>query len=110
MIQTMNNPEHEDVPIIVETLSRPYFPMNRCSYLYVESDEPRPGWSLNSMPFLMLGLVGIIQVPFGAPRFDQYQHLSQLFQGLEDQMGMTINFADIWLPDFMFLQRVDWKS
>jgi hypothetical protein len=101
----MNGPENQDVPIIVETLSRSYFPMHRCNYLYVECDEARPGWRLNTMPFLMLGLNGIIQVPFGAPRFEQYQHLTQLFQVLEDEMEMTINFADIWLPDFMFRSR-----
>jgi hypothetical protein len=101
----MNGPDSQDIPIVVETLSRSYFPMHRCSYLYVECDEPRPGWRLNTMPFLMLGLIGIIQVPFGAARFEQYQHLTQLFQVLEDQMGMTINFADIWLPDFMFRSK-----
>ena len=101
----MNGPGNQDVPIVVETLSRSYFPMHRCSYLYVECDEPRTGWRLNTMPFLMLGLVGIIQAPFGAPRFEQYQRLTQLFQVLEDEMGMTINFADIWLPDFMFRSR-----
>lgn len=101
----MDVPQIPDVPVILETLSRPYFPMHRCSYLYVECDEPRPGSRLNSMPFLMLALIGIIQVPFGAARFEQYQHLSQLFQILEDEMGMTINFADIWLPDFMFRSR-----
>jgi len=101
----MNAPEIQSVPIVVETLSRPYFPMHRCSYLYVECDEPRPGWALNNMPFLMLGLVGIIQVPLGALRFEQFQHLTELFETLEEKMGMTINFADIWLPDFMFRSR-----
>ncbi len=61
----------DDIPVSVETLSRPYFPLVRCNYLYVECDEPRPGWSLGlgaeRLPFLMLGLVGIIQTPFDAP-------------------------------------------
>jgi hypothetical protein len=39
----LSNAENQDIPIIVETLSRSYFPMHRCSYLYVECDEPRPG-------------------------------------------------------------------
>jgi|SRR5579862_3895995 len=98
----------DDIPVLVETLSRPYFPMVRCNYLYVECDEPRPGWSIRlgseRLPFLMLGLVGIIQTPFDAPRFSEYKHIDELFEGIEGS-GFLVHFADIWLPDFVFGPR-----
>lgn len=53
------------------------------------------------MPFLMLNLVGIVQQPFGAPRFSTYGLIDGLFQLIEDQASLTINFEDIWLPDFL---------
>jgi hypothetical protein len=98
----------DDIPISVETLSRPYFPMVRCNYLYLECDAPRPGWTLgiNSgrLPFLMLGLMGIVQAPFDAPRFTEYRHLDELFARVEEN-GFQVHFADIWLPDFVFGPR-----
>jgi hypothetical protein len=98
----------DDIPVSVETLGRPYFPMVRCSYLYIESDAPRPGWTLeisaSQLPFLMLGLVGIIQTPFDAPRFTDYRHVHELFERIEGS-GFLVHFADIWLPDFVFAPR-----
>ena len=98
----------DDIPVSVETLSRPYFPMVRCNYLYIECDEPRPGWTIGigagRLPFLMLGLVGIIQTPFDAPRFSEYRHVDELFERIEGS-GFLVHFADIWLPHFVFGPR-----
>lgn|ERR1019366_6057814 len=95
-----------DVPVLVETPSRPYLQMVRCHYLSVECNDPRPEWQINlggqPMPFLMLGPVGIIQQPFDAPRFTTYGLIDQLFAGIEARADLLINFNDIWLPGFLF--------
>src|SRR6266550_8093171 len=99
-----------DVPILIETRTRPAFPMVRCHYLSVECDDPRPGWRLElqelATPFLMLNLVGIVQQPFGAPRFNNYGLIDGFFQVIEDQAVLTINFEDLWLPEFLFLPEL----
>ena len=95
-----------DVPILVETVARPSFPLVRCHYLAVEFDTPDRGWSITmggiTSPFLMLGLAGIVQQPFGAAYFDNYLLIEDFFQGVEE-MGGLVNFEDLWLPEFLFL-------
>ena len=106
----MASPHSPDVPIFVETADRPYFQMVRCSYMSIECDDPSPGWQirLNNQvaPFLLLELVGIVQQPFGAPRFSNYNLVDQLFQQVEKQAFLLINFADLWLPRFLFSASV----
>ena len=51
------------------------------------------------MPFLMLGLAGIIQQPFDAARFSNYGLIEGLFERIEKDPGLSLNFEDIWLPD-----------
>ena len=84
--------------------------MVRCHYLSIESDDPRPGWNLGlpavSMPFLMLNLVGIVQQPLGAPRFSNYGLVDGFFSLLEDQASLSVNFEDIWMPEFLFHGQV----
>ena len=102
----MTTSPQPDVPVLVETPSRSAFPMVRCHYLSIECDDPRPDWNLgppgSGIPFLMLNLVGIVQQPFGAPRFNTYGLIDGLFEGIETRANLTINFEDIWLPDFLF--------
>lgn len=105
---TMSPPP--DVPVLIETASRSGFSMTRCHYLSIECDDPRPEWSLELQasltPFLMLNLVGIVQQPSGAPRFNTYGLIDGLFRMLEDDASLLINFEDIWLPDFLFHDKV----
>jgi len=72
----------------------------------VEYNGPRPGWEIrlgnDVMPFLMLELVGVIQQPFGAPRFNTSALIDRLFEQLEGKAGLLVNFDDIWLPSFLF--------
>jgi hypothetical protein len=95
-----------DVPILVETLARPSFPMVRCHYLAVEFDDPSRGWSITigqmTSPFLMLALAGIVQQPFGAAHFDNYPLIEDFFQRVEGLGGLA-NFEDLWLPEFLFV-------
>jgi hypothetical protein len=78
----MNASPQPDVPILVETPSRPVIPMVRCHYMSIEYDDPSHVWNLGlngfQMPFLMLNLVGIVQQPFGATRFNSYDLIDQL--------------------------------
>jgi hypothetical protein len=102
----MVNPQSPDVPIFVETASRAYFPMVRCSYISIECDDPRPGWQIGLgngfASFLLLELVGIVQQPLGAVRFSSKTLIDRLFEQVEEQEFLLINFADIWLPQFLF--------
>lgn len=106
----MNVWPQPDVPVLIETLSRSLFPMVRCHYISVECDDPLPGWGLQlqglEMPFLMLNLVGIVQQPFGAARFNSYSLIDQFFERIEEQASLSVNFEDIWLPSFLFQARV----
>ncbi len=81
--------EFEAVPVIIDSvktsvrknvdLQRPgedssFRLITRCNYLSVECDIPKPGWTLRvselNLPFLMLGLTGVIHRPFDGERFD----------------------------------------
>lgn len=99
-----------DVPVVVDSAGRrSAFPMTRCNYFSVECDLPKPGWELSlgvaSFPFLMLELVGIIQRPFGAPRFHSAGLFEDLFRRIEEDAGLLVDINDIWLPDFLFTSR-----
>jgi hypothetical protein len=104
----MPNSLKADIPILVETLARPSFPLVRCHYLAVEFDNPDSGWGITigemTSPFLMLGLAGIVQSPFTATSFDNYRLIEDFFTGIEEAGGL-VNFEDLWLPEFLFPTR-----
>lgn len=94
-----------DIPVIIETPSRPIFPMVRCYYIAIEFDTPDNQWTIGlgaeRLPFLMLGLAGIVQAPVGAPRFNRPELIDRLFRLVEGAGGL-VNFEDIWLPARLF--------
>jgi hypothetical protein len=95
------------VPVIVDSVKRnEQFPIVRCSYLSVECETPSEDWALKigsrKMPFLMLGLDGIITGPFGAKRFKNVDQIEDLFVAIEDVAGLLIDIDDIWLPLSLF--------
>jgi hypothetical protein len=94
------------VPILVETPGRSYFPMVRCHYLAIEYDTPSALWTIGvngvTMPFLMIGLTGIVHQPLGAEHFNSYRLIDSFYQRIEETAGLSINFEDIWLPAFLF--------
>lgn len=106
----MNAPQKPDIPVQVESGSRPFFPMVRCTYLSIECEDPLAGWNIvmngTSNPFLLLGLSGIIYAPFGSSSFNSIQLLDDLFDRFEDKGGLLINFDDLWLPAFLFSRDV----
>ncbi len=114
-------PEFVDVPIVIDsvklaprnvTAARDFREdsdlrfITRCNYLSVECDSPKPGWSVGiggvEMPFLMLGLIGVVHRPFEGERFDTPDKIEKLFFLVEQQAGLLININDVWLPNFLF--------
>jgi hypothetical protein len=49
----MNASPQPDVPILVETPSRPVIPMVRCHYMSIEFDDPSHVWNLGLNGFQM---------------------------------------------------------
>jgi hypothetical protein len=99
----------ESVPVLIDSMKRhPDFRMARCNYLSIESDMPMPGWHLRlgktvDLPFLMIGLSGIIYHPIGSPGlFDRLDKIDSLYAIAEEQPGFYIDTNDIWIPDFLF--------
>jgi hypothetical protein len=82
---------NDDVPIIVETLSRPFFPMVRCFYIAIEFDTPDNQWTLGlhgqRFPFLLLGLTGIVQAPLKESRFRNPLLIDGFIEGIERAGG-----------------------
>lgn len=95
------------IPVVVDAVkASEYFPIVRCNYLSVECDSPKAGWIINiggeELPFMMLGLVGIITRPFIAERFDRIEFIEDLYRRIEDEADLLIDVDDIWLPMFLF--------
>ena len=96
-----------DIPLIVDAVrGGKELTLVRCNYMSVECDTPQAGWSLDvagaSMPFMMLGLSGIIVSPPGSRRFLSPESIEELFRAIEDEGGMAIDVDDVWLPMFLF--------
>lgn len=94
-----------DIPVLIETLPRPFFSMMRCLYIAIEFDSPRDPWSLGisgqQFPFLMLGLTGVVLAPIRSNRFDSPVIIDDFIETVEDAGGMVL-FEDIWLPSELF--------
>jgi hypothetical protein len=100
---------NDDIPILIETLSRPFFRMVRCLYFTVEFDTPESGWALTlsgrSFPFLMLGLTGVVQASFDGQRFDNPRLIDEFIDTVEDLNGL-VSLEDIWLPEHAFNSEI----
>ena len=98
---------HDDVPVVVDSVKTyKYFPMVRCNYLSIECDSPTAGWVIGlggeELPFMMLGLVGIVTRPFASERFNSIELIEDLFERIEDKADLLVDVDDIWLPMFLF--------
>jgi hypothetical protein len=98
---------HDDVPLVVDSVAAyESFPIVRCNYLSIECDSPEAGWTIRigreRLPFLMLGLVGIVTRPFVSERFTSIDLIEDLFKRTEAQAGLVIHVDDIWLPMGLF--------
>jgi hypothetical protein len=96
-----------DVPVVVDAVRTfAYFPMVRCNYLSIECDSPKIGWTIgigsSELPFLMVGLTGIVTKPFVADIFNTVDSIEDLFRRIEDDAGLLVDIDDLWLPMILF--------
>lgn len=82
----------------------PYRPgLARCIYFSIAAEDPGTSWMLGldglQVPFLMLGLQGIIHRPVGArTEFTHPALLRRLIRLVEAQPGMSVETEYLWLP------------
>lgn len=103
--QATNRPP-EDVPVFIDSVKTLRgFEMTRCNYLSIECDEPQPGWELDisgtRLPFLLLGLSGIVVRPPRGERFHTPEDIEHLFRLIEDEGGLLVDIEDVWIPNFL---------
>jgi len=97
-----------DIPVLIDDVKNyGTFKMARCTYFSIECDDPSPDWVLQlgevEIPFLMLGISGIICGPLGRPgrKFRNAGSIAKLFTTIEDTEGLFVDTNGIWLPRFL---------
>jgi hypothetical protein len=94
-----------DIPIIVDDVKNyEDFKMTRFNYFTIECDEPVLNWALElskeKIPFHLMGLSGLVIKPLKkANIFENLDHITELFQKIEDHPSLYIDTNDIWLPN-----------
>jgi hypothetical protein len=96
------------IPIVIDdTSSGKTVKMSRCTYFSIRCDTPSTNWALrlgdHSIPFLMLGLSGVVYRP--SPReelFDKPSKLEHLFNSIETQPDLYVDINDLWIPNMLF--------
>lgn len=102
------------VPVLVDSLKE-YgdFRMARCMYFSIECDTPGAGWTLSlrseTIPFLMLGLSGIITSELRGREFQSVDDIEALFESIEEHDSLYIDINDVWLPLELFADIKDFK-
>jgi hypothetical protein len=84
--------------------------MIRCTYFSIESDGPSDAWCLElkqrRIPFLLLGLSGVITAPSRRRSFfDTPASIDGLFETIEASPDLFIDINDVWLPSGLFEDR-----
>ncbi len=96
------------IPIVVDdTRSRETLQMSRCTYFSIRCDTPSAGWEVRlgdrSIPFLMLGLSGVIYRPSPEEElFDDPGKLEFLFKSIEEHPDLYIDISNLWIPTVTF--------
>jgi hypothetical protein len=107
-----------NIPVIVDDIKRLNgFDMTRCVYFHIDCEDTLDPWLLGlggtEVPFLMLGLSGIIMQPMsGRSEFESPQDIEQLFSFIEglrrqerDEAHLNVEIADMWLPNGVMQRR-----
>lgn len=109
-----NSDIYISIPVVIDSVKQlSTFQMTRCSYFSIECDIPSTGWNLDlgrppKIPFLMLGLSGIIYQPMGGGKyFDSPEQLEELFMIFDDSDDLYIDVNDIWLPNAFFENKIN---
>ncbi len=107
----MKNTQQEGsitIPVMIDDIKDiDNIKFTRCTYFSVQCDTPSAGWSLGtsniSLPFIMMGLSGIICRPLeDSVKFTELTQIERLFEFIESQENLYIDINDIWLPNFAF--------
>jgi len=97
-----------DVPVVVDDVKRyGKFKMTRCTYFTIECDVASSDWVLQlgkkSIPFLLIGLSGLIIEPMGGGRlFRSSDSIDELFNTVERHPSLYVDVNDFWLPNKLF--------
>jgi hypothetical protein len=97
-----------DVPVVVDDVKcYGKFKITRCTYFTIECDAPSSNWVLElekkSIPFLLIGLSGLIVRPIGGGRlFESSDSLDELFNTIESHPSLYVDINDLWLPNKLF--------
>ncbi len=97
-----------DVPVVVDDIKRyGKFKMTRCTYFTIECDAPSSNWVLElgkkSIPFLLVGLSGLIIKPIGdGSLFESSDSIEELFNTIESHPSLYVDINDFWLPNNLF--------
>ncbi len=108
----MPHPQQHDasltVPVILDGVVREGpIGLARCTYFSTAAEEPLPGWELrfpegSVIPFLMLGLQGIIIQPANRePEFTSPYLLDELIRLIEQHEGLSVELEYLRLPDVL---------
>ncbi len=94
----------DSVPVLLDSISdNGGEPLARCIYFHIEVEETLDEWGLGpegaSIPFLMVGLAGILLSPSPTePRFRDVGQLMDLINRIEAHDGRSVETADVWFP------------
>ncbi len=100
----------EQVPIFVDSVkSADGLHLTRCSYFSIECTLPSNEWTLElsdgSIPFLLIGLSGIILSPINGSRFESIEQVEELFDSIESREGLLVDSQELWVPTMVFDRR-----
>jgi len=96
------------VPVVVDDVkSYGKFKMARCTYFTIECDAPSSNWVLElgkkSIPFLLIGLSGLIVRPIGGSHlFESSDSIDELLDTIEAHPSLYVDINDLWLPNRLF--------
>lgn len=100
------------IPVMVDDVKNiEKMKFTRCTYFSIQCDTPSFNWfletNIGTLPFLLLGLSGIIYCPLGeAYKFTLPNQIEELFDLADKQEGLYIDINDIWLPNMAFPNEI----
>lgn len=104
------------IPIIIDKdINENGIEIVRAVYFTIESDSPLPNCTLHYhsslIPFMMLGLKGIIFAPLVKPisqtdgTFKTAKEFDDLFDAIESDSEFFVSNDEIWIPKILFRTR-----
>lgn len=100
------------VPVLIDDFkSSDKIHMTRCNYFSIETDSPSFGWTLElsntQIPFIMMGLSGIITRSLKGGPFTDLNSIKSLFVAIEENPALYVDINEIWLPNILFKRNAN---